>query len=336
MTTAAIPLTLQPASAELEEHLKPAFEVIDKAIEAHLFPVATLAVGFKGNLVLRPFGHIPSGEPWTVDAEKNTFEEPVTTACVAMLISSGQLTLDTPLYRVIPEWASGPDIERHKRVTIRQLLEHTSGLAPSFKPATELYSEALVADPGTHYQYSRSGYVLLERVIYLLSGQQLAAFAHARLFEKLGRPQGYSLEEWHMRGPSALKELENAKRQNFVNAADMAAFCQLWLNGGIYAHNRLLHRGLVDLLTARKVTDGSAFSTGWLAPAESVGTGRYLSYQAYGYTHEWGDSLWVDPAKELFIVFMPFPAKPLEVRDRFNPTRAALHEAIIEALGMAK
>jgi CubicO group peptidase (beta-lactamase class C family) len=315
--------------------LKPAFDVIDTAIAGHLFPGATLAIGYKGELALKPFGrggyeqNLPL---WPPGIETTNFDEPAISACIAVLASSKQLTLDTPVFRVIPEWASGPDAERHKKVTIRHLLEHTSGLAPSYKGYSELFSEPLVSDPGTKYQPSRSNFELLAASVARLSGQSFKSFAYQHIFERIGRAKAYSLEPFKVMAPSYGKF--EGLSQHELSAADMAAFSQLWLNRGIYAHNHLYPRNLVELMTRRSEIGGSAFTAGWSAPSEEEGTGKYLSSEAYGYTHMWGDSVWIDPAKDLFIVFMPAFQAPSKVRDKFNTTRAALHDAVIEGLGI--
>lgn len=336
LTTAADPMTLRPASPEMIARLKPAYDVVDGAIAGHVFPSAILAIGYKGELVLKAFGrggYEQNSPLWPPDVETNSFDVPVISACIAVLVSSKQLTLDTPVFRVIPEWASGPDAERHKKVTIRHLLEHTSGLAPSYQGSPELYSEPLVADPGTKHQSSRSGFVLLAAIVARLSGQDFESFAHQHIFERIGKARAYSLEPRKLSGPSYDKgEVLN---QHSLVAADMAAFSQLWLNRGIYSHNRLYPRNLVEIMTRRSEISGIAFAAGWSVPSEEEGTGKYLSSEAYGYTHEWGDSIWIDPAKDLFILFMPFPRRPLDLRDKFNPARAALQDAVIEGLGIA-
>jgi D-alanyl-D-alanine carboxypeptidase len=118
---------------------------------------------------------------------------------VLQLVEEGRLGLDDPVAVYIPDF-------RHVRdVTIRQLLNHTSGI-PDYT-RTEHFHEGLlehrdhvwstdellglVADvrrdfaPGTDYLYSNTGYLLLGRVIDTVTGSTWAAEVRRRIFEPL-------------------------------------------------------------------------------------------------------------------------------------------------------
>jgi len=58
MQVPANPMTLQPMDVRGEALLKPAFEVIEKAIGDRAFPGATLAVGYRGKLSVHAFGNL--------------------------------------------------------------------------------------------------------------------------------------------------------------------------------------------------------------------------------------------------------------------------------------
>jgi D-alanyl-D-alanine carboxypeptidase len=119
-----------------------------------------------------------------------------TGAAILMLVQEGRLTLDDPLTRFFPEWPGG------ERVTVRQLLGHTSGIRsytgmPEWRPTarTDLSISELIAtfrdqpfdfDPGESWRYNNSGYVLLGAIIEQLSGASYADFVRARIFEPLG------------------------------------------------------------------------------------------------------------------------------------------------------
>jgi CubicO group peptidase (beta-lactamase class C family) len=122
----------------------------------------------------------------------------VTAFAVLLLEEDGALSVDDPLARHVPEAAHlGP-------ITLRQLLNHTSGLRDQWTllGAAGWRNEDLVTDeqalrmvlaqrggnfaPGTAYQYNNSGYTLLAEVVRRRSGMSLAAFAKKRIFEPLG------------------------------------------------------------------------------------------------------------------------------------------------------
>ncbi|WEJ99628.1 MAG: serine hydrolase [Candidatus Sphingomonas phytovorans] len=122
----------------------------------------------------------------------------VTAFAILLLEQDGLLSIDDPLTRHIPEAAPlGP-------VTLRQLLNHTSGLRDQYTlmAAAGWRAEDLLTDgqavamllaqrganfaPGTRYQYINSDYTLLAEIVRRLSGKSLDAFCRERIFLPLG------------------------------------------------------------------------------------------------------------------------------------------------------
>lgn len=122
----------------------------------------------------------------------------VTAFAILLLEQDGKLSIDDPLSKYLPEAAVlGP-------ITLRQLLNHTSGLRDQYTllAAAGWRSEDLVTDqqaiaiilaqrggnsaPGKAYQYINSDYTLLGEVMRRLSGKTLNAFCKERIFEPLG------------------------------------------------------------------------------------------------------------------------------------------------------
>ena len=138
--------------------------------------------------------------------------KPVTSVAVMMLVEAGELTLDEPVSRTLPEfehaqvYEAGEIVAPRRPVTIRDLLRHTSGLTYGLFGDTDvdaLYREAdvfsgdlenlvseaaalpLLAHPGTRWNYGVSTDVL-GRVVEVVSGRRLDEFFAARIFEPLG------------------------------------------------------------------------------------------------------------------------------------------------------
>jgi CubicO group peptidase (beta-lactamase class C family) len=149
-----------------------------------------------------------------------------TAAAIMLLVEDGKLGLDDAVQSVLTDYPAQGGV-----VTIRQLLNHTSGIAnfnsqPTFPERTDLTLAEVVGlfkelppdfEPGERYVYSNSGYVLLGAVIEALSGMAYRTFLLERFFRPLGmrqtrylydepivpkRARGYSL------GP---KGVENAR-----------------------------------------------------------------------------------------------------------------------------
>lgn len=128
-----------------------------------------------------------------------------TAVLVLQLRDQGKLALDDTIGAHLPDYrGNGRD-----RVTIHQLLDHTSGL-PNFDTVTdaadgiahgipyyqlphtpaELVAERcsgdLVHEPGTHFDYNNGEYLILGRIIERVTGQSYAEALHARVLVPLG------------------------------------------------------------------------------------------------------------------------------------------------------
>ncbi len=125
-----------------------------------------------------------------------SLSKPVVAYAALKLVQQGRLGLDTPLASYLPEGyvhlqrpfsdaapaaADRLSAQQLKAVTARQVLNHSSGL-PNWasKPL------AFDFEPGTAWQYSGEGYVLLQRVMEAITGQGLAEHMRRQVFEPLG------------------------------------------------------------------------------------------------------------------------------------------------------
>ena len=122
-----------------------------------------------------------------------------TAASVLLLVQDGKIALADEVRKYVPEL---PDYG--KRVTVEELLHHTSGVRDyglllalqGVEDSTRTTGEeilwllsrqrALNFAPGTRYEYSNSGYVLLSLIVQRVSGKSLGAFEKERIFDPLG------------------------------------------------------------------------------------------------------------------------------------------------------
>ena len=131
--------------------------------------------------------------------EAASISKQFTAMSVMLLAERGRLSLDDEVRKYLPEL---PDYG--SPLTIRHLLNHTSGLRDAFlilelSPPEDEYSDrndiivkqlarqrSLNYKPGTETQYNNGGYILLATIVKRVSGQPFAAFTHANIFEPLG------------------------------------------------------------------------------------------------------------------------------------------------------
>jgi len=115
-----------------------------------------------------------------------------TAVAVLQLYERGLLDVKDPVSRYIPDYPNG------EKITIHNLLNHTSGI-PSFTDfdefndinkndmeideIIELFSNRdLEFDPGEMFKYSNSGYLLLTKIIEVVSGQSYEEYLNKNIF----------------------------------------------------------------------------------------------------------------------------------------------------------
>jgi CubicO group peptidase (beta-lactamase class C family) len=141
--------------------------------------------------------------PNTIDTKFNlgSMNKMFTAVAVAQLVERGVLSYDDPLSKFLPDF---PDAESAKKIQIKHLLSHTAGLGSyfnqrfmessraSFRSVSELMTlaegETLQFEPGTQWSYSNTGFLVLGRVIEVVTGQDY----HDFIRENVTGPAGMS------------------------------------------------------------------------------------------------------------------------------------------------
>lgn len=121
-----------------------------------------------------------------------------TAACVLRLVEEGRLALDDSVEKYLPDFPTGG-----RRVTIAQLLTHTSGIRSytdmpgwfgprmredrSPREIEALFDgEPFDFEPGTNWHYDNSGYVLLGEILEKVTGKPYADLVAETIFRPLG------------------------------------------------------------------------------------------------------------------------------------------------------
>jgi len=311
---------------------------VDDALAQNKLPGCVVTVGrADGVLYRKAFGAravLPAREPMTLDTifDVASLTKPVATAAALMaLADQGQLDLDEKAARYVPELAA-----RGKGAfTLRQLLTHVSGL-PSEIPVADfergpaeawrrIVSARPKAAPGERFIYSDVGFLVLGEVLRRVSGADLDQLAGARIFRPLGMvdtgfsppasararvaPTEQRNGEW-MRGqvhdPRAFRLGGVAGHAGlFSTAADLSRFARMLLGGGTLDGRRVLSARAVTAMLAQHDVPGGIRALGWdVRSSLSANRGATLSRRAVGHGGYTGTSLWIDPEKDLFVVFL--------------------------------
>ncbi|PYU42018.1 MAG: beta-N-acetylglucosaminidase [Acidobacteria bacterium] len=294
-----------------------------------------------------------------------------TTTLVAKLAEGDfavPLDLDAKIERYLPEWASGPNAEWRHKVTVRHLLTHTSGLPP-FKEywrtsknkqdtLTKIFAEPLDYEPGTKEVYSDLGIILMAEIIERLTGRTLDDLAKSYIFSPLGMQDTMYRPAKKLWPQIAPTEIDNNLRHRLVQgevhdenafaiggvsghaglfstAPDLAALCQMLLNGGVYAHQRILRPATIAQFTTPQQLSGGTRTLGWAVPTEGGSSGHYFSAHSFGHTGFTGTSIWIDPDRQLFVVLLTNRVHPTRENTKIQKVRVELHDAVMQALGFA-
>jgi CubicO group peptidase (beta-lactamase class C family) len=176
---------------------------MDQALARYQIPGASLAVLRKGEIIYQHnWGFMSDGKPVTSDTPFliGSVSKPLTALAVMMLVQDGRLQLDDPIDNYIPEFqyktTSG------KAITVRQLLEQTSGIGESAGLAVTdrtsrgddaisqavrtLSGVSLKHAPGEAYEYSSANYLLLGAIVESVSSMPFSKFMEMRIFSPLG------------------------------------------------------------------------------------------------------------------------------------------------------
>jgi beta-N-acetylhexosaminidase len=377
MELPADPMKLQPMDARGETQLQPAYSVIENAIADKAFPGATLAVGYRGKVVVRAFGKLsydknsPAVKSETRYDLASLSKVVVTTTLVEKLTEgdfASPLNLDSPIERFLPEWSDGPQPEWRHRVTVRNLMTHTSGLPP-FKEYWRtskgkadtlrlIFTEPLEYEPGTKVVYSDLGIILMAEIIQRLTGKPLDQLASENLFGPLGMKDSMYNPPKKLWPTIAPTEVDDRWRHRLVQgevhdenafaiggvsghagvfstAPDLASFCQMLLNGGVYAHHRILRRETISEFTVPQTLAHYTRTLGWVVPAEGGSSGHYFSQHSYGHTGFTGTTIWIDPDRRLFVVLLTNRVNPTRENQKIAQVRPAVHDAVMKSLGLA-
>lgn len=312
--------------------------IVNDAIAKKLTPGAVLLVGHNGQVVYRKaFGNRslePDVEPMTVDTifdMASLTKVIATTSCVMRMVQLGQVKLNDPVSKYVPEFAQNGKEE----VTVRQLLTHYSGLRPdlSLTPywtgLEEGYrranAEKLINPPGSVFVYSDINFEVLGELVQRIGGMPLDQYAQTYVFTPLGMTQTRFLppQSWvsriapterddrtgqMLRGtvhdPTARQMGGVAGHAGlFSTADDTAKFAQALINGGAPILSRLIVEKMSTPQQPPNLTNVRGL--GWdIDTPFSSNRGELLPVGSFGHTGFTGTSLWIDPTTNTYIILL--------------------------------
>jgi len=193
LATPAVAQQLPPAqAAEIDR-------IVTTALAAEDVPSASIAVVKDGRIVFaKAYGKANEGLPATPNLPYQiaSISKQFTAMALLLLEDEGKLSLDDKVAKYLPGISGGD------RITLRQLLSHTSGLQDfwpqdySFEAMSHPTTPAAIIDrwakkpldfqPGAQWQYSNTGYVVAGMIAEKVSGEPLVHYLTRKVFKPLG------------------------------------------------------------------------------------------------------------------------------------------------------
>lgn len=249
-----------------------------------------------------------------------------TSIAITQLIQQNKIQLSTPVYQILPDWL--PNNKQSKRITIEQLLVHSSGLGNfmddkrwklgadsglyvkinDYKPL--IHDDKLLFTPGTSQRYSNNGYILLGAIIEAITHMSYLEYLEKNVFEAAGMK---STGIW------SLDEIISNRSEGYFQICDQGK-C-IWKNnnfeapfigspaGGAYTtaedmfrfseslhHSKLLSPELTQkILSGNAVSVSSDIKTKLYKIDDLVITGDFSPYGFAGAWNSYGFAVWENP-----------------------------------------
>jgi serine-type D-Ala-D-Ala carboxypeptidase len=355
-----------------------ATSVLLEAVRQHVFPGAAFGVLRHGERpAIETIGGFtyqsdsPRIMPHTIFDMASVTKAMATTSMAMLLWERGQLDLDEPLVRQLPEFAAtGPDSaplsEFRQNITARMLLAHCSGLpayAPLYKTcatATEVLKACLYMPletvPGTHGVYSDIGFIVLGHLLETIAGERLDSFCRREVFAPLGMtstrycppaelklsiPPTSDAENFRHRVLQGEVHDGNCWRLGgvsgqaglFSNVADTLRLADCLLH---YGRNILQPETVAKFTTRQDMPLSSGWTMGWDTPTPPSSSGTMFSSHSIGHLGYTGTSLWIDLDKAVAIVLLTnrtYPGEDAAASETIKSVRPRFHDALMRELG---
>lgn len=325
--------------------------IVNDEIEAQHVPGAVVLVGHNGRIVFRKaygFRSLePTREPMTMDTifDMASLTKPLATGLSVMqLFENGEIRLDDPVARYIPEFGENGK----EQITIRQLLTHYSGLRPDLDLSTpwqgydeamrRIWAEKPMGPPGARFVYSDINFEVLGELVRRVSKMPLDKYAEAHIYAPLGlkhtgflppkswlpkiAPTQYADEQMSTPVGQALPMLaRHEMKRGVVHDPTADRMGGVAGHAGLFscaddvakiAQSLLDHKNVISALTIDKMTAPATppnqpqlRGLAWdIDTSFSTNRGGLLPIGSYGHTGFTGTSLWIDPTTDTYVIIL--------------------------------
>ena len=336
-------------------------QILLDAVNDGAFPGANYAIVTKNDVWMGSVGNkelypeVVSNSIDTIYDMASLTKVVCTTTCLMQLVEKGLLRIFDPVSKYFERF-------RFNNITVWNLMTHTSGLpegiaGPKDKLSVEdvwdkiFAIEELLYKPGTKIIYSDINYILLGKIIELLSGMPLNEYAKVNLFEPLemldsgykpcdkercaatefrndATMTGYVKGEVHDETAYAMNKVAGHAGL-FSTVEDCTHFIKMILNDGLYNNKRILSKITINELYKVQVKEyvgvellPKARCLGWQTKDPASSAGELISENTILHTGFTGTNMFIDRDNEIGFVLLT---------NRVHPTRNNLKHLHVRA-----
>ncbi len=327
----AAPHRPEPVAAQIDRFLRA--QLKDSAI-----PGAAVAVTHGDQvLMVRGYGHDSTRQAVTGDSlfRIASLSKSFTALAVMQLVDAGLVHLDDPVRQHLPEFEMADP--RADQVTVRELLNHTSGITAAVVPdlsrsqpsspreaTTSLRSAHLASTPGTSYRYANPNYQVAARLVEVISGEPFGRYLRRHILEPAhmsgttstvtddqpvpGLAEGHLVAYGHAFAARGFGSYTVGDGGVVSSAADMARWLIVNANDGRAPDGTRLvsSRGMAQLHTPSAT--GSHYALGWGTHGPS-GAPTRLEHSGSLFTYTAEEALW--PASRYGLVLLFNAGSPM-------------------------
>lgn len=279
------------------------FQFIDEEITQNMqrFNIPGMAFVLadeNGTIYSKGYGVLKQDSALKVNTSTNfhigSISKVFTSLAIMQLRDAGQIQLNDPVTTYLP-WFATKDPNLSSRVTIRDLLNHTSGLPgrlnahdltgaslETIEPqlSRKLQNVSLVAEPGTTYEYSNINYDLLQLIIEEVSALSFPDYMSQQIFQPLGMKRTFFNQDNELEPNSATghrylwgnlrpfhEHLAYATLGSAglsTNATDLGIYISFLLSDSAASNNSVLQSSSLREMRTAAIYDSSiGYGYGW-------------------------------------------------------------------------
>jgi CubicO group peptidase (beta-lactamase class C family) len=270
------------------------------------------------------YADIENRQPLTEDSKFMiaSVSKAFTAACILKLEEEGKIDVNDPINKYLPdypEWAGS-------EITVHQLLTHTSGIPDyindfplafrikrflNWHPSREklvasFKNKELNFEPGTNYDYSNSGYVLLALIVERVSGMEFNLYLKKHILEPVRMINTGTTSFDGVNGGAVAYGGKNYDPKPLKNFRTEYIFGM----GGLYSTSKDLYKWMYSLNEGALLNDGEkekmftphkhGYGYGWEVTEDE---GK-LIYSHGGYFPGWNSWVQIYPDDSLYMVVL--------------------------------